>query len=230
VSYFARQRNLHAPRFRNCSLFPSRPRLSVPVSSCPYVVRAVGVAAIDARAGEDHHRHRHWRRHRRCLRRRARAPQSGVEILGISTTFGDTETRARLVDRLLAETGRSGIPVVAVRRRRSTASSRSAAMRKADSSRPPRMPTLLLSFSIGFAAIPRKSLWWRSARWSTLAHSSTRSRDIRQAAPRGADGGSIERGYGTSVTRPRMAPIRSGTSRTTYPRPASCSPPACPYS
>jgi inosine-uridine nucleoside N-ribohydrolase len=40
-----------------------------------------------------------------------RSPE--VEILGISTTFGDTETRARLVDRLLAETGRSGIPVVA---------------------------------------------------------------------------------------------------------------------
>ena len=38
-----------------------------------------------------------------------RSPE--VQILGISTTFGDTETRARLVDRFLNETNREGIPV-----------------------------------------------------------------------------------------------------------------------
>lgn len=38
-----------------------------------------------------------------------RSPE--IEILGISTTFGDTETRAKLVDRLLGEAGRSDIPV-----------------------------------------------------------------------------------------------------------------------
>ena len=36
-----------------------------------------------------------------------------LEILGISTTFGDTEARAKIVDRLLGEAGRTDIPVVA---------------------------------------------------------------------------------------------------------------------
>ena len=38
-----------------------------------------------------------------------RSPE--LQILGITTTFGDTETRAKLADRLLGETGQSGIPV-----------------------------------------------------------------------------------------------------------------------
>ena len=40
-----------------------------------------------------------------------RSPE--LEILGISTTFGDTETRAKLVDRMLGEAGRQEIPVSA---------------------------------------------------------------------------------------------------------------------
>jgi inosine-uridine nucleoside N-ribohydrolase len=40
-----------------------------------------------------------------------RSPE--LEILGISTTFGDTEARARIVDRLLGEAGRPDIPVSA---------------------------------------------------------------------------------------------------------------------
>src|SRR6476469_7347333 len=40
-----------------------------------------------------------------------RSPE--LQILGISTTFGDTETRAKLVDRFLAEVGRPEIPVAA---------------------------------------------------------------------------------------------------------------------
>src|ERR1700688_2711611 len=38
-----------------------------------------------------------------------RSPE--LEILGITTTFGDTETRAKLVDRLLGEVSRLDIPV-----------------------------------------------------------------------------------------------------------------------
>jgi len=38
-----------------------------------------------------------------------RSPE--LQILGISTTFGDTETRARLVDRMLGEAGRQDIAV-----------------------------------------------------------------------------------------------------------------------
>ncbi|MBS1853370.1 MAG: nucleoside hydrolase [Acidobacteria bacterium] len=38
---------------------------------------------------------------------------SELEILGITTTFGDTEARAKLADRLLGETGHSDIPVAA---------------------------------------------------------------------------------------------------------------------
>ena len=34
-----------------------------------------------------------------------------LQILGITTTFGDTETRAKLLDRLLGEAGRTDIPV-----------------------------------------------------------------------------------------------------------------------
>src|SRR5216684_9240803 len=34
-----------------------------------------------------------------------------VQILGITTAFGDTETRAKLVDRMLGEAGRVDIPV-----------------------------------------------------------------------------------------------------------------------
>jgi inosine-uridine nucleoside N-ribohydrolase len=40
-----------------------------------------------------------------------RSPE--LQILGVSTTFGDTETRAKLLDRLLAENGRDDIPVAA---------------------------------------------------------------------------------------------------------------------
>lgn len=38
-----------------------------------------------------------------------RSPE--LQILGISTAFGDTETRAKLLDRLLGEAGRQNIPV-----------------------------------------------------------------------------------------------------------------------
>jgi purine nucleosidase len=38
-----------------------------------------------------------------------RSPE--LQILGITTTFGDTETRAKLVDRILGEAGREDIPV-----------------------------------------------------------------------------------------------------------------------
>ena len=38
-----------------------------------------------------------------------RSPE--LQILGISTTFGDTETRAKLLDRLLGEAGRTDIPI-----------------------------------------------------------------------------------------------------------------------
>src|SRR5579864_309389 len=38
-----------------------------------------------------------------------RSPE--LQILGITTTFGDTETRAKLVDRMLGEAGRQDIPV-----------------------------------------------------------------------------------------------------------------------
>src|SRR5690242_8139404 len=40
-----------------------------------------------------------------------RSPE--LQILGITTTFGDTEMRARLLDRLLGEVGRAEIPVAA---------------------------------------------------------------------------------------------------------------------
>jgi inosine-uridine nucleoside N-ribohydrolase len=40
-----------------------------------------------------------------------RSPE--LEILGVTTTFGDTEARARIVDRLLGEAGRGDIPVLA---------------------------------------------------------------------------------------------------------------------
>ena len=40
-----------------------------------------------------------------------RSPE--LQILGFTTTFGDTETRAKLLDRFLAEVGRSEIPVAA---------------------------------------------------------------------------------------------------------------------
>jgi purine nucleosidase len=40
-----------------------------------------------------------------------RSPQ--LQILGVTTTFGDTNTRAKLVDRFLAEAGRGDIPVAA---------------------------------------------------------------------------------------------------------------------
>jgi purine nucleosidase len=42
-----------------------------------------------------------------------RSPE--LDILGITTTFGDTETRARIVDRFLGEIGRAEIPVMAGR-------------------------------------------------------------------------------------------------------------------
>src|SRR3954469_19769011 len=35
-----------------------------------------------------------------------------LEILGVTTTFGDTETRAKITDRFLGEIGRPEIPVL----------------------------------------------------------------------------------------------------------------------
>src|SRR6266568_2512316 len=40
-----------------------------------------------------------------------RSPE--LQILGVTTTFGDTELRARLASRLLSEAGRADIPVFA---------------------------------------------------------------------------------------------------------------------
>src|SRR5712664_2864665 len=40
-----------------------------------------------------------------------RSPE--LQILGVTTTFGDTETRAKLLDRFLAEIGRPDIPIAA---------------------------------------------------------------------------------------------------------------------
>lgn len=40
-----------------------------------------------------------------------RSPE--LQIIGISTTFGDAETRAKIVDRMLGEAGRQDIPVAA---------------------------------------------------------------------------------------------------------------------
>jgi purine nucleosidase len=40
-----------------------------------------------------------------------RSPE--LEILGVTTTFGDTELRAKLADRFLGEAGRTEIPVLA---------------------------------------------------------------------------------------------------------------------
>ncbi len=40
-----------------------------------------------------------------------RSPE--LQILGVTTTFGDTETRAKLLDRFLGEVGRADIPVAA---------------------------------------------------------------------------------------------------------------------
>lgn len=42
-----------------------------------------------------------------------RSPE--VKVLGFTTAFGDTELRAKLLDRLLADTGNAGIPVAAGR-------------------------------------------------------------------------------------------------------------------
>src|ERR1700735_4620955 len=42
-----------------------------------------------------------------------RSPE--LQILGVTTTFGDTETRARIVDRFFGEIGRPEIPVMAGR-------------------------------------------------------------------------------------------------------------------
>ncbi len=36
-----------------------------------------------------------------------------LQVLGVMTTFGDTETRAKITDRFLAEVGRAEIPVLA---------------------------------------------------------------------------------------------------------------------
>src|SRR5215831_16518347 len=38
-----------------------------------------------------------------------RSPE--LQILGITTTFGDTEARAKILDRMLGEAGRTDIPV-----------------------------------------------------------------------------------------------------------------------
>lgn len=47
-----------------------------------------------------------------------RSPE--LQILGITTTFGDVETRAKLVDRMLGESGRADIPVAVGERTNAT--------------------------------------------------------------------------------------------------------------
>ncbi len=74
-----------------------------------------------------------------------RSPE--LQILGITTTFGDTETRAKLVDRFLAEAGHGEIPVRL----------RSAATPKAATMRGHLIPTLSASSWNRFAAIRARS-------------------------------------------------------------------------
>src|SRR5467141_3703455 len=84
-----------------------------------------------------------------------RSPE--LQILGITTTFGDTETRAKLLDRFLAEAGRPEIPVAAGVPTPPRALSRSAATPRTTASPSPLTPTPSLSSSTKSAATPAKS-------------------------------------------------------------------------
>jgi hypothetical protein len=66
-----------------------------------------------------------------------RSPE--LEILGITTTFGDTETRAKLLDRFLAEAGRPRFPLPPAFIRRLNPTSPSAATPRTTTT--PRLPT-----------------------------------------------------------------------------------------
>src|SRR5467141_2775057 len=80
-----------------------------------------------------------------------------LQILGITATFGDTETRAKLLDRFLAEAGRPEIPVAAGVPTPPRALSRSAATPRTTASPSPLTPTPSLSSSTKSAATPAKS-------------------------------------------------------------------------
>src|SRR6266849_8377590 len=77
------------------------PRCSSPSSTVPAVPEKV---IIDTDIGDDID-------DAFALALALRSPE--LQILGVTTTFGDTETRAKLVDRFLAEVGRPEIPVAA---------------------------------------------------------------------------------------------------------------------
>jgi inosine-uridine nucleoside N-ribohydrolase len=91
-----------------------------------------------------------------------RSPE--LQILGITTTFGDTETRAKLLDRFLAEAGRPDIPVAAAHPRLPRAPSPSAVTPKTTASPSHPIPTPSPSSSTRSAAIRAKSRSSPSAR------------------------------------------------------------------
>ena len=71
---------------------------------CSYAARAQEKILIDTDIGDDVD-------DAFALALAVRSPE--LQILGITTTFGDTEARAKITDRFLAEVGRSEIPVLA---------------------------------------------------------------------------------------------------------------------
>jgi purine nucleosidase len=72
-----------------------------------------------------------------------RSPE--LHLLGIQTAFGDTELRARLVDRYLAAVGRTGIPVLAGVPGKSTHFTQAAYARQAPAHKHPAAVPFLLS-------------------------------------------------------------------------------------
>jgi purine nucleosidase len=85
----------------SCALLALAPRYAAQVSPTPALPQKV---IIDTDIGDDID-------DAFAVALALRSPE--LQILGVTTTFGDTETRAKLLDRFLAEAGRPEIPVAA---------------------------------------------------------------------------------------------------------------------
>jgi inosine-uridine nucleoside N-ribohydrolase len=146
-----------------------------------------------------------------------------LQILGISTTFGDTETRAKLLDRFLGEVGRQDIPVaVGI----PTHTSNLLTQRRyaegghfAKASRPRAVDFILEQIRLYPDQITLVAIGPLINVGALVDKNAETFRKLRRVV---LMGGSIERGYGDiGYSRP-VGQRRNGTSRMTFPLHRNC--------
>ena len=147
-----------------------------------------------------------------------------LQLLGVETAFGDTELRARLVDRYLAAVGRSDVPVLAGVSTANTNFTQAAYARQS----PPRKHAAAVSFLLAQARAHPGQITLIAIGplfniQAAIARDPVTFKKLKRVV---IMGGSVYRGYDNhNGITPTPRPRRSGTSFAIRPGPGPCSPP-----